>query len=217
MKSFVIGHECSRRTVALVTAVSALAAGAAAWGGTGLLSRPPFDALPLDPWMRGIAGALVCLALGALALQQVVLGSERWELTEKSLRYRSVTQRAGFLRYASSLLAGREPEPDVLLAIAAIRRVELRWRRQVVSFAAAGGLPSLSYPVTVRMTLDDGTTVEFSGLERDPATLGAALAWLKGLSNVVLVDPDRLLDAMLDPSQSLYDHLARLDATRDER
>lgn len=205
MKSFVIGHECSRRTVALVTAVSALAAGAAAWGGTGLLSRPPFDALPLDPWMRGIAGALVCLALGALALQQVVLGSERWELTEKSLRY------------ASSLLAGREPEPDVLLAIAAIRRVELRWRRQVVSFAAAGGLPSLSYPVTVRMILDDGTTVEFSGLERDPATLGAALAWLKGLSNVVLVDPDRLLDAMLDPSQSLYDHLARLDATRDER
>lgn len=205
MKSFVIGHECSRRTVALVTAVSALAAGAAAWGGAGLLSRPPFDALPLDPWMRGIAGALVCLALGALALQQVVLGSERWELTEKSLRY------------ASSLLAGREPEPDVLLAIAAIRRVELRWRRQVVSFAAAGGLPSLSYPVTVRMTLDDGTTVEFSGLERDPATLGAALAWLKGLSNVVLVDPDRLLDAMLDPSQSLYDHLVRLDATRDER
>lgn len=217
MKSFVIGHECSRRTVALVTAVSALAAGAAAWGGTGLLSRPPFDALPLDPWMSGLAGALVCLALGALALQQVVLGSERWELTEKSLRYRSVTQRAGFLRYAGSLLAGREPEPDVLLAIAAIRRVELRWRRQVVSFAAAGGLPSLCYPVTVRMILDDGTTVEFSGLERDPATLGAALAWLKGLSNVVLVDPDRLLDAMLDPSQSLYDHLARLDATRDER
>ncbi|OUO47040.1 hypothetical protein B5F79_05785 [Olsenella sp. An285] len=217
MKSFVIGHECSRRTVALVTAVSALAAAAAAWGGTGFQSRPPFDALPLDPWMRGIAGALVCLALGALALQQVVLGSERWELTKKSLRYRSVTQRAGFLRYAGSLLAGREPEPDVLLAIAAIRRVELRWRRQVVSFAAAGGLPSLSYPVTVRMTLDDGTTVEFSGLERDPATLGAALAWLKGLSNVVLVDPDRLLDEMLDPSQSLYDHLARLDATRDER
>lgn len=217
MKSFVIGHECSRRTVALVTAVSALAAGAAAWGGTGLLSRPPFDALPLDPWMRGLAGALVCLALGALVLQQVVLGSERWELTEKSLRHRSITQRAGFLRYVSSLLAGREPEPDVLLAIAAIRRVELRWRRQVVSFAAAGGLPSPSYPVTVRMTLDDGTTVEFSGLERDPTTLGAALAWLNGLSNVVLVDPDRLLDAMLDPSQSLYDHLARLDATRDER
>ena len=215
MKPFVIGHECSRRTVILVTALAAIAAVTAACSGTGLLSRPPFDALPLAPWMRGAAGALACPVLGCLALQQVILGTERWELTEKDLRYRSPAQRGDFLRYAGSLLAGRSPEPDVLLATVTIRRVEVRWRRQVASYVAAGGLPSVTYPVTVRMTLEDGTRTEFSGLEQDPSTLGSALTWLAGLPGVTLSDPDHLVDAMLDPARSLHDHLAHLAAEKD--
>lgn len=215
MRSFVIGRECSRKTVALVTVLTVAAAVAAACSGTGLLSRPSFDALPLSPWMRGAAGALACLALGALALQQVILDSERWELTEKNLRYRSPAQRGDFLSYAGSLLAGRSPEPDVLLSTAAIRHVEVRWRRQVVSDVAAGGLPSVTYPVTVRMTLEDGTRTEFTGLEQDSSTLGVALAWLSGLPDVTLSDPDHLVDAMLDPTRSLHDYLAHLDAEKD--
>ena len=215
MKPFVIGRECSRKTVVLVTALTAISAVAAACGGAGLLSRPPFDVLPLAPWARGVAGALACLALGALALQQVILGSERWDLTEKDLRYRSPAQRGDFLRYAARVLAGRAPEPDVLLSTAAIRHVEVSWRRQVVSYATAGGLPSVAYSVTVSMTLVDGTRVAFEGLERDPATLGAALTWLAGRPDVTLVDPDRLVEAMRDPERSLYDHLARLAAEKD--
>lgn len=214
MKPSVIGHECSRRTVALIVLVTVIAAAIAACCGPTLLNRPPFDTLPLAPWARGALGGLVCLVLGALALQQAILSSERWELAEETLRYRSPAQRGDLLRYAACALAGRAPEPDVALATPSIRRVELLWHRQVVSLGAAGGLPSVTYPMTVRITLEDGARAEFAGLEQDPATLGAALSWPAGRPGVTLDDPDDLIGAMLDPARSLYDHLAHLDARK---
>ena len=199
MKTFTIGRTRSRAALALVCAATVAAATAMAIGGWGAEGPAYLSILP--PAARSAWGVLVMLLLGMLVLSGMVTSTTFWQLTEEEICCRSVSVSSGWLRYTWDVLSGREPEVDIRIATADVARVELGWEGQVVTTPWTRGIPMVVYPLTVGMTLADGSRVYFYNLERDVATLGRALRYLVEERGVALDDPDKLLAHMGDTQE----------------
>ena len=212
MKVFTIGKTRSRAAIAIVCAGTLVAAVALAVG-CGRSNAPAYLAV-LNPAARAACGGALGLLLGLLVLSSMVTSSQYWKLAETEIRSRSLSVSADWPRYAWDILCGREPEVDICINTANVTCVCLSWERQIITTPWTRCIPFPVYPLTVRLVLSDGGSVDFYDLERDVETLARALRYLVDERGVALDDPDGLLAHMTgdaSAAESLYAYLNALD------
>lgn len=210
MKRYVIDATRSREAFAIVIALIVTCVAGAATGAITFMGERGVGLLAGAPWLLRPVSVALIIALGLLALQAMVHSATYWELDEHYVRYRSQQARLDVLGYVWAMLRGCEPAADVVLRVDQIDRVELRWRKQVVSTGLTRGLPATVYPLTVVFGLRGGVSVKFEGLEQYGATLAEALQCVLARPGVTLCDKDNLLSILRNPKQTYCEQMEKL-------